>query len=232
MKHRLEILVKSRLKSLKSRLKFLIRPFLCLGLAALLGVSSASASSGVVEQPVPAIQSTIDSILVSFSTERKQLENNRQQLFDLVDRIASPMFDFEYIAKLILGTNWKTATGQQRREFAYEIKRLLIATYATALFLYTGDETIAFEETSIKQRKSINFATVHGYFRSADDRKFDMVYSLMQKPGDKWKIYNLTVADLNVVLNYRNVVQSIILKDGIEGTIALMKTNNDKSYNR
>ncbi len=216
---------------LKIGLKSLVRFFLCLGLAVLPGVSSTSALS-VVEQPVPAIQSTIDSLLASFSTDRKQLENNHKQLFDLVDRIASPMFEFDYIAKLILGANWKTATTQQRREFAHEIKRLLIATYATALFLYTGNEAVSFDETSIKQKKSRNFATVRGHFQTADGSRFDMVYSLMQKPGENWKIYNLTVADLNVVLNYRNVVQSAILKNGIESTIALMKTNNDKSYNR
>ncbi len=224
--------MKARLKiRLKSRLKSAGRPLICLGLAALLGVSSTSTSS-VIERPVPVIQGAIDSILVSLSANREQLENDRKQLFDLVDRIASPLFDFDYIAKLILGINWKTATAQQRGEFAYEIKRLLIATYATALFLYTGNETISFDETSIRQRKSINFATVRGYFQSADNRKFDMVYSLVQQPGENWKIYNLTVADLNMVLNYRNVVQSAILKDGIEGTIALMKANNDKSYNR
>ena len=216
---------------MKTRLKSLVRPFICLGLVALLGVSSTSSSSAI-EQPAPVIQSAIDSILASFSANRKQLENNRKQLFDLVDQIASPLFDFDYISQLILGPNWKTATVQQRGEFAQEIKRLLIATYATALFLYTGNETISFDETSVKQRKSIKFATMRGQFETGEGSKVDMVYSLMQKPGENWKIYNLTVAGLNVVLNYRNVIQSFILKDGIDGMIALMKTNNDKSYNR
>ncbi len=215
----------------KIRLQSLVVSFLCLALVAAPGGTLAS-TPAATGQPVFEIQNTIDSILASFLTERKQLENNRKQLFDLVDRIASPMFDFDYIAKLILGTNWKTATVQQRREFTHEIKRLLIVTYATALFLYTGDETISFDETSVKQRKSIHFATVRGHFKSADDRKFNMVYFLLRKPGENWKIYNMSVADLNVVLNYRNVVQSAILKDGIEDMIARMRTSNDQSYNR
>ncbi len=218
---------------LKTGLQSLVCSLLCLGLVVLPGVSSVSASAATTaSQPVSAIQNTIDSMLVSFLDRRKQLENDRRQLFDLVDRIASPMFDFDYIARLILGTNWKTATVQQRSEFAHEMKRLLIATYANALFLYTGGESVSFGETSSKQRKSINFATVRGYFQNADGRKFDMVYSLMQKPGESWKIYNLTVSDLNIVLNYRNVIQAAIRKDGIDGTIARMKTNNDQSYNR
>ena len=216
---------------LQIRLKSLIRPFIYLGLVALAGGSPISSSS-IIEQPVPVIQSAIDSMLVAFADNRKQLENDRKQLFGLVDRIASPLFDFNYIAKLILGTNWKTATMQQRREFAHEVNRLLIATYATALFLYTGNETISFDETSVKQRRSTKFSTVRGHFRSGGGSKFDIVFFLLQKPGESWKIYNLTVADLNMVLNYRNVIQASILKDGLDGTIALMKANNDKSYNR
>ncbi len=214
---------------LKIRLVSRVRRFVCLGLVALAAVSVSSASE---QQPAPIIQSAIDSILVSLAADRKQLESDHKKLFDLVDRIASPLFDFDYIAKLVLGANWKTATVQQRREFAHEIKRLLIATYATALFRYTGNEIISFDETSVRQKKSVKFATVQGSLRTGDGSKFDLVYSLMQKPADSWKIYNLSVADLNVVLNYRNVIQSSIRKDGIDGVIALMKTNNDKSYNQ
>ena len=208
-----------------------VRRFFCLGLVMLSAVCQAPARA-VDEQPAAVIQRAIDSVTASLATERKQLEENREQLFELIDRVASPLFDFDYIAKLILGTNWKMASVEQRKEFAHEIKRLLIATYATALFSYTGEEVIAFEETSVKQRKSVKFATVRGYFQSGDSSKFDMVYYLVQRPAENWKIYNLTVAELNVVLNYRNVIQASILKEGIAGMIASMKANNDKSYNR
>ena len=209
------------------RLKFLTRTFICLGLAALLGTSSISSAT---EDPVPVIKNAVDSMIVSFTADRQQLENSQTRLFDLVDRIASPLFDFDYISKLVLAANWKTATSKQRREFAHELKRLLIATYAIALFQYTGNETMSFDETRIKQKKSMKFANVRGKFRVDTGTPIDMVYSMMQKPEENWKIYNLTVADLNMVLNYRNVFQSSILKDGLDGTIALMKTNNDRSY--
>ena len=209
------------------RLKSLTRTFICLGLAALLSISSISSAT---EDPVPIIKSAVDSMVVSFTADRQQLENSQTRLFHLVDRIAGPLFDFDYISKLVLAGNWKTATSKQRREFAHELKRLLIATYAIALFQYTGNETMSFDETRVKQKKSIKFASVRGQFQIDNGTPIDMVYSMVQKPGENWKIYNLTVADLNMVLNYRNVIQSSIHKDGFDGTIALMKTNNDRSY--
>ena len=71
----------------------------------------------------------------------------------MVDELASPLFDFAYVSKLVLAKSWKSATETQRNEFAVEFKRLLIITYATALFQYTGEEKMTFVGSDLKERK-------------------------------------------------------------------------------
>ena len=130
-----------------------------------------------------------------------------------------------------MGKTWKSASDAQKQEFANEFKRLLIVTYATALFQYTGNEAMTFGETKIKEKKGRRFATVNTEVTVNEGGPIPVVYSMVENADSDWKVYNLTVGDLNMVINYRNVIQSSIHSEGLDGTIASMKANNDRNYN-
>lgn len=186
------------------------------------------------DDPAILVEKTVNSLLEEFSEKRDQLESNHRDLFELVNRIASPLFNFDYISKLVLANSWKKASARQRQEFADEFKRLLIVTYATALFQYTGNETVEFGESAVKEKKEVRFGTVNTLVSINEQGSIPVVYSLIQddRRDDRhqWKIYNLTVGSLNMVLNYRAVFQSIIRREGLDGMIASIKDNNNKNY--
>lgn len=183
------------------------------------------------EDPATLIDTSVKKLFSEFTESRVQLESNKQELFALVDNTASPLFDFGYISKLVLGKNWKKATDVQKTEFAEEFKDLLIVTYATALFQYTGNEKMIFGETEFREKKSTQFAKVNTEVTlSAGGNPIPVVYDMILRDQQDWKIYNLTVGDLNMVLNYRSVIQSSIHREGLDGMITMMKENNRKSY--
>ena len=211
-------------------------PFQIKDLLAVLAISVtlfAIPQIGANDDPALIVEKTVNSLLEEFSEKRDQLEGNNSDLFGLVDEIASPLFDFDYISKLVLAKNWKKASAQQRREFADEFKRLLIVTYATALFQYTGNETVEFGESAVKEKKGVRFGTVNTAVSLSEQGAMPVVYSLIQDDrrddSHQWKIYNLTVGSLNMVLNYRAVIQALIHRDGLDGMIAGIKDNNDKN---
>ena len=182
------------------------------------------------EDPAAAIDLTVQTLLTEFTDSRDELESEKSELFDLVDRVAGPLFDFDYISKLVLAKSWKSASTQQRTEFAQEFKKLLIVTYATALFRYTGDEGMTFGDTKIKEKKGIKFAKVHTKVNINKGPPIAVVYDMIFGSSGSWKIYNLTVGDLNMVLNYRSVIQSSVHSVGLDGMISSMKENNQKNY--
>ena len=186
--------------------------------------------SSANQDPAAAIEVTVNNLFGEFSNRRSELEGNNPELFNLVDRVAGPIFDFDYISKLVLAKAWKKASPAQRLAFAEEFKRLIIVTYATALFRYTGNETMDFGDTTIKERKGVKFGTVNTEVSINDGSPIPVVYSMIQGQDEKWKVYNLTVGSLNMVLNYRSVIQSTIHSEGLDGMIASMKANNDKNY--
>ncbi|NKB61446.1 MAG: hypothetical protein GKR95_04645 [Gammaproteobacteria bacterium] len=183
-------------------------------------------------EPAPevVIETTVQKVLNEFVSERESLETDKRRLYKLVDELASPLFDFHYVSKLVLAKNWKTASEQQRADFAQEFRKLLVITYATALFQYTGEEKMTFEGTEIKERKGVLFAKVDSQVILGEGAPIPVEYALIQNAAKEWKIYNLTVGSLNMALNYRKVIQSSIRSSSLDDVIASMKENNNKNY--
>lgn len=182
------------------------------------------------DDPVIFIENTVTHLLGEFTERRDELEADKSALFKLVDRIAGPAFSFRYMSKLVLARAWKKASVQQREDFAKEFRRLMVVTYATGLTEYMGTEAMTFRETKIKEKQGILFATVKTDVTIGDNAPLPVAYSLIKEKGENWKIYNLTVGSLNMVLNYREVIQSLIHSGGLEGMIENLKNNNDRNY--
>ena len=210
----------------------IITVFSSFSLAILLAicVGNSAGYAAANDDPALVIDSTVKSLFDEFTASRDRLESNKDELFVLVNDIASPLFDFNYISKLVLAKSWKKASEQQKTDFALEFKRLLIVTYATALFQYTGEETMSFGETGFREKKGVKLAKVNTEVFINEGSPIPVVYDMIKKEDGDWKIYNLTVGDLNMVLNYRNVIQSSIQSDGLDALILSMKENNQKHY--
>ena len=199
------------------------RLLICVGL--LMPVSSLA-----LEEPHVLIEKTVQSLLDEFTSQREALEADKRELYALVDRVAAPLFDLKRISKLVLANHWKQASPQQREEFTEEFKKLLIGTYATALFNYTGDEKITFTGSEITERKGRKSAVVRSEITlSGGQPPVPVDYWLLLGKDERWRIYNLEVAGLNLITNYRNTYAAAISGLGMDGVIDSMKQVNAKS---
>lgn len=183
------------------------------------------------EKPQVLIERTVQDLLDQFTARREALESDQRALFALVDRVASPLFDFERISKLVLAQNWRRTSAQQRDEFRDEFRKLLIATYATALHKYSGDQRMEFNASKITERKGRKFAEIKSEVTLADGAEpIAVVYSLLLDKQGNWKIYNLTVGSLNMIVNYRKTYASLIGEHGMDGVLEKMKRSNAEHF--
>lgn len=188
------------------------------------GMLSPVAAPAMPEEPQAAIERAVDELLGQFTARRAELEGDKPALFALVDQVASPLFDFERIAKLVLAQNWRRADAEQRAEFQRAFRKLLIATYATALHKYSGDERMIFTASNITERRGRKFAEVQSEITLADGAEpIAVSYSLLLGKDGMWKIYNLSVGSLNMIVNYRNTYAAAVGERGLDGVIADMK---------
>ena len=73
----------------------------------------------------------------------------------MVERTIVPHIALDKVARLILGNHWKSARPEQRSRFAEAFKNLLIHTYATAVFGYTGAEEILYKPFKLKANERL-----------------------------------------------------------------------------
>ena len=99
-------------------------------------VMTVPAAAGVA--PDVLVKETTDKVLSRFTADRAILTDDHAKLYALVDELVLPHFDFERMSALVLGRYWSQATEAQQQRFVEEFRTLLVRTYATALFEYTG----------------------------------------------------------------------------------------------
>ncbi len=183
---------------------------------------------GAVAANAPAQQLVIDTttkLLALIESEREQITARPVYIYELVEGTIFPHFDFERMGRLVLGKHWRKASKTQREQFVKEFSFLLVRTYATAMMDYSGQEVIYLPFREGKKKDEV-------VVRTEIDQKggfpIPIDYNLHLKEG-AWKVYNVKIDAVSLVLNYRTTFSGEIRKlKGIDGLIAqLQKRNQD-----
>jgi phospholipid transport system substrate-binding protein len=81
-------------------------------------------------EPNELIKKTTEELLSDFSANRVIYEADHDKLYDMVNRVAIPHFDFDRMTKIVLGKHYANATEVQREQFTEQFKTLLVRTYS------------------------------------------------------------------------------------------------------
>ena len=186
-------------------------------LAALDGVPS-----WAVQAPQEMVQQTAEQMLTKLRDERKVIDEHPGRIYELVNEIVLPHFDFERMASWVLGRYWRTASPEQRKEFVDQFRTLLVRTYAKSLSSYTDDKInyLPFrgspQQTEVKVRTEVDQP---GGFPIPID------YDLYRK-GDEWKVFDVTIDGVSLVTNYRTTFANQIRQDGLDKLISSLADRN------
>ncbi len=78
-----------------------------------------------VTPPQEVVQDTSTRMLDALRKNRATIEREPSRIYELVDQIVLPNFDFELMSRWVLGRAWQQATPEQRRQFTEEFRTLL-----------------------------------------------------------------------------------------------------------
>ena len=135
---------------------------------------------------------------------------------DAVRRVLSPRFDWNEMARQSLGKNWPSATAKQR-EFVATFTEFMGNSYIGQIGSYK-DEKIIY----IGERRDSNLAQVDTKLVPAKGDPLSVNYKLHQVDGD-WKIYDVVIADISLVNNYRSQFNRIIAKSSFEDLLKQLR---------
>jgi len=135
-------------------------------------------------------------------------EDQRREQADRMWEIIRQAFDFRLISALALGQNWKRFTPAERRTFTDVFSQLLGNTYISKIQGEYKDEEVLFIDEEVLSPKKAVVKTVI----KRQGQEIPVDYKVRYKKGE-WKVYDINVEGIGLVLNYRSQFNTFFSKE-------------------
>ena len=170
------------------------------------------------------VKQTSDRMISSLKDKGDELHKNPQLIYNLVNEIILPHFDFEHMSQLVLGKYWNRISADEKKQFTKEFQLLLVRTYGTAMSDYS-DQKINF--LPFRNDDNADDVTVKTEVEQKGGFPIPIDYSLYKKQGE-WKVYDVSIDSVSLVVNYRTSFSSEIKQSGITDLIKKLRTRNEQ----
>jgi phospholipid transport system substrate-binding protein len=147
---------------------------------------------------------------------------NARKAAELVNGKVLPYFNFVRMTSLAMGKDWRQTSPAQQKILVDEFRSLLVRTYSKALTEYR-DQTIEFKP--LKMQAGDADVTVRTQVKQAGSKPVQMDYSV-EKIDQSWKVYDISVAGISLVTNYRGSFAQEVSANGIDGLIKVLRAKN------
>lgn len=188
-------------------------------LAGLLAAFSVNAQ----EEAPDALVKTVTNEVLEIVRKDKDIQNgNTRKAIDLVEVKVLPHFNFARMTALAVGRDWRKASPAQQKTLIDEFHTLLVRTYSKALTEYRN-QTIAFKP--LKMQPADTDVTVRTLIQQSGAKPIQLDYNL-EKLDKGWKVYDISVAGVSLVTNYRDSFAQEVRNGGIDSLIKSLQTKN------
>jgi len=136
-----------------------------------------------------------------------------------IDKIVSPIFDFGLMAKLSLGReHWPKFKGPQREKFTELFVKRLKKSYQEKIALYTDEQAFFKPAVEQKNKKIIQIPME----LMCKEKEIAVLYKL-RKVKDRWKIYDVEIEGVSILLTYRSQFDDILGSGTAEELLARLE---------
>ncbi len=151
-------------------------------------------------------------IIAISSNEKLSVDKRRIELIQVIDKAV----DTNWIAKFVLGNNYRSATNQQKEQFKALYHQFMINTYGPKFNGYNGEKFII---VSITQEG--NYYTAKCIFYPKNDAPNVNLDFRLRKNNDnekplKFLVFDVIAEGVSLIETQRSEFGSIISKDGLE----------------
>ena len=173
--------------------------------------------------PDQLIQQTVERLIDELTERKAELERDRGKLYELVSRVIVEHIAVDKIAKLVLAQHWRSASLEQRIRFTDEFEKILIQTYASALFDYTGREEMSFQPLQLTGDERT--AVVRTDVKLPGVQAIQVNYKFFRLESGEWKIFDVTIDGISLVTIFQFSYARVIQTEGLDGLISQLEQN-------
>jgi phospholipid transport system substrate-binding protein len=180
-----------------------------------LGPSTVFAST-----PMEQIQETVGQV-VKVVTNPANSDAQRKQL---LRETLMPRFDWLEMARQALGKHWSVTAGRED-EFVSAFAEFLGNAYAGTIDSYKDEKILFLQESIDNSRAQVKTRIVSGKGEATS-----VNYQLHSIAGE-WKIYDVVVEDISLVVNYRSQFNRILAKGSLDDLLRQLKEKELRTKN-
>ncbi|MBX9848572.1 MAG: ABC transporter substrate-binding protein [Rhodocyclaceae bacterium] len=193
--------------------------WLFLAVSSLLLALPAAANDAAPDQLVKGVT---DEVIAIVRADKDIQSGNAKKAVALVETKVLPHFNFTRMTQLAMGREWRNASAAQQQALTNEFRTLLVRTYSKALTEYRN-QTIDLKPFSLKAGETD--AKVKTIVNQPNGKPIQLDYSL-EKQDNGWKVYDIEVAGVSLVTNYRETFASEIRNGGVDSLIKTLQSKN------
>lgn len=186
----------------------------------------AAAPLRAAETPGPdaLAKSVTEEVLAVLRSDKDIQSGDVRKVVDLVEKKVLPHFNFVRMTRLAVGVNWRQASPEQQKSLVGEFRALLVHTYA-ATFVAYRNQTIDIRPLRMDPKDTD--VVVKSQIQQPGGKPVTVDYR-MEKTDAGWKVYDVVVADLSLVQNYRGTFETEVRKGGVDGLIKALVDKNQQ----
>ena len=179
------------------------------------------AAPAAERSPRDLIAAACDRLLGTLVVSGDAVRADPRLAWQLASETVLPFVDFERVGRRVLGKHWRTASPAQRsayqqafRAYASHFLVTAMVTYSEAMASYA--DRVSFPP--IRWRPGDDQATVRMLVRLAGGLSAEVTYRMHLVAGE-WRVWDVTLEGLSLVLMYRDSFAQEITRYGLDGFI-------------
>ena len=174
------------------------------------------------EAPDALVKRVAEDVLSTIRSDKDLQAGNQAKVKQLIETKLAPHFDFARMTALAAGRNWRSANPEQQQQLTDQFRTLLVRTYSGAL---TGYRDNTMDYKPLRMNPGDSEVIVRTEVRRPGQAPVQIDYNMTKTP-EGWKAYDVVVAGVSLVTNYRDEFNDIVRSSGIDGLIKALDTKN------
>jgi phospholipid transport system substrate-binding protein len=187
-------------------------------LGALLGFSVCAQEM----KPDELVKKVTEEVLAAVKSDKQLAAGDKQKALKLAEEKILPLIDFREATRLAVGRSWREASKEQKEKLTNEFRRMLVRTYSNAISVYQG-QTVKVQPVHMKPGDTD--VTVRNQYIRPGGRPVQLDYQ-MHKTPEGWRIYDIVIEGVSLVLTYRSEFDAVVKQQGVDGLIKRLAEKN------
>ena len=167
--------------------------------------------------PMDTVQANVNKVLDVLRDPKLKPASAKTVKKEKLRPIYERMFDDVELSRRTLARNWNSLNAAQRQEFVRLFREVLEKAYIDKILSYTNEKIVFDRESTLAD----NQVEVQTRVVTAS-KEIPIAYRMILKNGT-WKVYDVVIENVSLILNYRTQFNEILAKNPPEHLLATLR---------